>query len=91
MASLYGDSGPAGASDRDAGALGQTQPAGERLAQQQVHVEEGISNPSFLAFHPNQKYLYAVAEVADVVAKAERVAEAAAVVAAAFSNRPRVQ
>lgn len=31
----------------------------------QVHVEGGISNPSFLAIHPNQKYLYAVAEVSE--------------------------
>lgn len=31
----------------------------------QVHVEEGISNPSFVTVHPNQKYLYAVAEVSE--------------------------
>ncbi|MDA1297841.1 MAG: lactonase family protein [Chloroflexi bacterium] len=38
---------------------------GESGAMTQVHVEEGISNPSFLAVHPSQKYLYAVNEVAE--------------------------
>lgn len=31
----------------------------------QVQVEEGISNPSFVTVHPNQKYLYSIAEVAE--------------------------
>lgn len=38
---------------------------GQSGSMTQVHVEEGISNPSFLAIHPNQKYLYAVAEVSE--------------------------
>ncbi len=38
---------------------------GETGALNQVHVEGGISNPSFLAIHPNRKYLYAVNEVAE--------------------------
>lgn len=38
---------------------------GESGSVTQVHIEEGISNPSFLAIHPNSKYLYAVAEVAE--------------------------
>jgi 6-phosphogluconolactonase len=37
----------------------------ETGALKQVHVTEGISNPSFLAVHPNRKYLYAVNEVAE--------------------------
>jgi 6-phosphogluconolactonase len=28
-----------------------------------AHTQEGISNPSFLAIHPNRRFLYAVAEV----------------------------
>ncbi len=31
----------------------------------QLGAEGGVVNPSFLAFHPNGKYLYSVAEVAD--------------------------
>lgn len=31
----------------------------------QVHVEGGISNPSFVTIHPNQKHLYAVNEVSE--------------------------
>lgn len=38
---------------------------GESGSMTQVHVEEGISNPSFLAIHPNHKFLYAVNEVAE--------------------------
>lgn len=38
---------------------------GESGSMTQVHVEEGIVNPSFLAIHPNQKFLYAVNEVAE--------------------------
>lgn len=32
-------------------------------AMKQVGVTKGVDNPSFLAFHPNKKYLYAVNEV----------------------------
>lgn len=37
----------------------------ESGAMTQVHVEDGISNPSYLAVHPNRKYLYAVNEVSE--------------------------
>lgn len=37
----------------------------ESGAMTQVHVEEGISNPSFLAIHPDQRHLYAVNEVSE--------------------------
>ena len=35
----------------------------------QVGVTSGVKNPSFLAIHPSQKYLYAVSEVASVEGK----------------------
>lgn len=38
---------------------------GNSGAAKQTHVTEGISNPSFLAVHPNRKFLYAVAEVGE--------------------------
>ena len=38
---------------------------GESGSMTQVHVEEGITNPTFLTVHPNQKYLYSVSEVAE--------------------------
>lgn len=36
---------------------------GSTGAAKQTHVTEGIANPSFLAIHPNRKFLYSVAEV----------------------------
>ncbi len=38
---------------------------GESGGMTEVHVEEGISNPSFLGIHPDRQHLYAVAEVSE--------------------------